>query len=351
MMIRVIENLCILVLLILLVVIIFKKKAIKIIIISGIIIGAIIGGCKWLEYKFGARESDRISYCAPCWGPNNKIFFIKHVMYGNYSPLLGSIGYYYKKSEIYLCSMNADGTDKKEIVMLEDTSKKPDFIPVPGDTSKKADLIFPRYLDYCSKNGLILMSGGDIPSGGWTNGIWIITPDGSNLTKVSNIGMHASWSPNGKRMVYDGEKGIWVMNIDGTNNHEISQDGGNPIWSPRGDLIAFVCKGWIYTMKPDGSERRKVCDNYLGDWSPDGTMLMTASPRGIIDLNGKSVREFPVEESTNGKWSPDGKMFLGKRDFILYDSVTGKKIGYPLSVGVLRSEGKYFVYKKPNNIW
>ncbi|MEW6620602.1 MAG: hypothetical protein AB1422_14910 [bacterium] len=345
---KTIENICILVLLILLVVIIFKKKAIKIIIISGIIIGAIIGGCKWLEYKFGARESDRISYCAPCWGPNNKIFFIKHVMYGNYSPLLGSIGYYYKKSEIYLCSMNTDGTDKKEIVMLEDTSKKPDFIPVPGDTSKKADLIFPRYLDYCSKNGLILMSGGAIPSGGWTNGIWIITPDGSNLTKVSNIGMHASWSPNGKRIVYDGEKGIWVMNIDGTNNHEISQDGGNPIWSPRGDLIAFTCKGWIWVMKPDGSERRMVHKGmYLFDWIPDGNgIIKDGAPGtgwGIFDINGNVIKRL----KWGGYVSSDGKLILSL-DFTVFD--INKEVEIEPFADIKQTE-KHFVYKKPNNIW
>ncbi|MEW6620598.1 MAG: hypothetical protein AB1422_14890, partial [bacterium] len=132
------------------------------------------------------------------------------------------------------------------------------------------------------------------------------------------------------------------------NNHEISQDGGNPIWSPRGDLIAFVCKGWIYTMKPDGSERRKVIDgNYIGDWIPDGKAF-TASISGgthIVDLNGNVVKYTGL----CGQWSPDGKMILC--GFDVYDSIDGKKIGEPLSVGIPKSTSKYFVYKRPNNIW
>ncbi|MEW6620656.1 MAG: hypothetical protein AB1422_15195, partial [bacterium] len=57
-----------------------------------------------------------------------------------------------------------------------------------------------------------------------------------------------------------------------------------------------------------------------------------------------------VEDSVNGRWSPDGKMFIGEC-FSLYDSTSGKRIGHPLSVGVPSQSGKYFIYKKPNNIW
>ncbi|MEW6609381.1 MAG: hypothetical protein AB1414_18370, partial [bacterium] len=157
-------------------------------------------------------RSDMISYHAPCWGDNNKIYFIKKVTFGhavipyafNIIIFMGG-SYFPDKTEVYLCSMNYDGTDKKEIVKIGDTDDDTYWLPM--------------YLDYCKANNLLLLSGGVHPARGTGDqGIYTIQTDGRRLKKISDKGMYADWSPDGKRIVYGGGT---IMNADGTNHHPI----------------------------------------------------------------------------------------------------------------------------------
>ncbi|MEW6608424.1 MAG: hypothetical protein AB1414_13435 [bacterium] len=319
-------------------------------------------------------RSDMVGYCAPCWGENNKIYFIKKVTFGRaisgktalHAILFMGGSYFADHTEVYLCSMNYDSTDKKEIVKIGDTDDDTYWLPM--------------YLDYCQVKNLLLLSGGSIPSGGTSHGIWTIKTDGTGLKRILDAGMHASSSPDGKRIVYevveqkekrnkDGwlegyefSNTIWVMNADGSNKKMISTtkipekqrdgtvvykfDDTNPIWSPKGDLIAFVCKGWIWVMKPDGNERRRVIRGHLTDWSSDGNMLLGSVPGGsaIFDLEGNVVKRLKY----CGEWSPDGKTILGYLG--TYDIESG--IEKSLLADVRKKDEKeHFVYKRPNNIW
>ncbi|MEW6609471.1 MAG: hypothetical protein AB1414_18845 [bacterium] len=318
----------------------------------------------WLFGK--SCRSDSISYHAPCWGENNKIYFIKKVTFAveSENPDLVTGGtYFIHDVKYFLCSMNYDGTEKKEIkeVMCEkDINRlKREYkrrYRKEWTGGSKSD----AYMSYCKDTNKLVYNVE------W--GMWSITVDGTDERLLDYEGIHPSWSPDGKEIVYEiFKKGIWIMNADGDNKHRLSTesrietfdnktyvvyDDESPIWSPKGDLIAFVCNFWIWVMKPDGSERRKVWKtSHLSDWSPDGTMIMTGGR--IVDLNGNSVQLFEEEkeEYIHGLWSPDGTMCIGNRDFVLFDSKTGKIVGDPLSVGVLPQSGKHFVYKKPDNIW
>ncbi|MFH1562497.1 MAG: hypothetical protein ABIF11_03640 [Nitrospirota bacterium] len=301
-------------------------------------------------------RSDLVSYYAPCWGQDNKIFFVKQVTFGqavypyffNGPIFLGN--YLADHTEVYLCSMNYDGTDKKEIAKLGDTRNKTYWLPM--------------YLDYCQANNLLLLSGGSIPSGGTSHGIYTIRPDGREMRKVLDEGMHASWSPDGKRMVYEvfeqrieGSRRdeffdiIWMMDVDGKNKRMLSYESErewqgswkSPIWSPKDDLIAFVCHGWIWVMKPDGRERRRVIkEMYLADWTPDGNKLILA--RSIVDLEGNLIKEL----SGCGHVSPNGKMILG--EYFSVWNIEGEEKTKDLFADITRKD-KYFVYKKPDNIW
>jgi Tol biopolymer transport system component len=186
--------------------------------------------------------------------------------------------------------------------------------------------------------------------------------------------MHASWSPDGKRIAYMEEHIIWRIDADGSNKYQLSKekvldaverlcdkDGKliiengkvkcryeerfvdeDPIWSPKGDLIAFVCKGWIWVMNPDGEGRKKVCEeSYLVDWTPDGNKLMLS--RSIVDLEGNLIKELPV----CGYISSDEKMILRKY-FSVWDIEREEKID--LFANRTR-KGKHFVYKRPDSIW
>ncbi len=324
------------------------------------------------------RESDGVSYFAPCWGENNKIYFIKKVTHGTYiafTPfaLLQMGRYSVDKIEYYLCSMNYDGTEKKEIkeIMterklekLKEQHKKKYGKEWDGTSRLETYMSFSKSaqrLVYCVK---------------W--GIWSIDVAGTEERFLDWDGLHPSFSPDGKKIVYqmhvkeekrredgwlegyENYDSIWIMDIDGSNKHKIfsgrvNESVTSPIWSPKDDLIAFVSQGWIWVMKPDGSERRRVIKGDVMDWCPDGSKLFVCSGwfkegRGIVDLDGNPIKGIYAW----GKWSSDGKMIIGERDFELRDA-NGKELKYPFSgvssAGANWAEGKHFKYKKPDNIW
>lgn len=304
------------------------------IILIGLVVGLVfMCGCWPLTEKCTWGR-----WCAPCWGKDNKIFYISKTTYGRKSSgstLLHALlvwgEYFADYSDVYICSMNCDGTDDKRIVKIGDTRNNTYWLPM--------------YLDYCPANDLLLVSGDYIPGRGeWYDGIWIISPDGKYMKKISNRGRHASWSPDGKRIVYQlteckcdelnsrsCNNTIWVMDADGSNNHMIYKKSEGeeeegcwnekcPMWSPKGDLIAFVSNDWIWIMKPDGSEKRKVVKNrHLHDWLPDGEGVVSDY---VYGLNGEEKELIGC-----GRYSLDGKWRIST-DFVVRNTKTGEKI-YP----------------------
>jgi Tol biopolymer transport system component len=123
----------------------------------------------------------------------------------------------------------------------------------------------------------------------------LVQPDGSGfrmLTEGKASSGFASWSPDGKRLVYrvmgNGQQGLRILNLDDGKSTTITNEYDTfPVWSPLGDLIAFCSfRGGdydIYTMRPDGSEIRKLTDSHGNDghpiWSPDGNWIVFSSSR------------------------------------------------------------------------
>jgi Tol biopolymer transport system component len=197
--------------------------------------------------------------------------------------------------------------------------------------------------------------------------VFVMDPDGANVTRVSDDNAHMSsldWSPDGTRLAFVRGRDIWVMNADGSGltvltSNERGQDDF-PDWSPDGTRIAFTrseqfycdspgCREpseemmpHIYVMNADGSEIRQLTTGlwYEHDptWSPDGTLI--AFMRSKADIEGLNPPGFspgaptpPVvyvvapdgggrigteaseltrmDPSAQGlEWSPDGKRFL-----------------------------------------
>jgi TolB protein len=136
-------------------------------------------------------------------------------------------------------------------------------------------------------------------------GIWTINADGTDARQVTSNRAgssaedhHASWSPDGKSLVFERldisatpeAAAIFTIGVDGKHLRQVTPwklDGNDPVWSPDGSLIAFNASAEpsptqnIYTIKPDGTGLEKLT-NYNEDgqatfhpsWSPNGTRIL-----------------------------------------------------------------------------
>jgi plastocyanin len=164
--------------------------------------------------------------------------------------------------------------------------------------------------------------------------IWVVNPDGSGLTNLTNTPEIAEfdpvWSPDGDRISFTRDADIWVMNADGsgqvdlTNSQEI-EFGAD--WSPDGTQLAFVREVPgnvisttfdIFTMNADGSNQVDITnrdeDELEPAWSPDGTSIAFAAVRqgdweivkSNTDGTGEVTLTVTTQEDRAPSWSPDG---------------------------------------------
>lgn len=177
----------------------------------------------------------------------------------------------------------------------------------------------------------------------------VVNEDGSGLVELTsgNTDRDPSWSPDGKHIVYSGERfggtNIIRMNADGSGQTALTDTQyplGNfePVWSPNGAKIAFVSsragagRGEIWVMNADGTNPTRLTINpqlavdlsgpiYGKDsgpvWSPDGTKIAFWTTR--LDLGNSEIYVMnadgsnPVRLTKNSAndsepvWSRDGK--------------------------------------------
>jgi len=149
------------------------------------------------------------------------------------------------------------------------------------------------------------------------------------LTKSPAIDTTASYSPDGKSIVYssdrDGSQQLYIMNANGSNNHKITQGGGSyskPTWSPDGKFIAFTKiksqQFMIGTMTPNSRFEKILTTAYLAEgarWSANSRYLIYSkkkSPYGrdsiprlyIIDIITGFEYEIPTPKN-EGALDPD----------------------------------------------
>jgi eukaryotic-like serine/threonine-protein kinase len=142
------------------------------------------------------------------------------------------------------------------------------------------------------------------------NGVYVMNGDGSHVSKLTEGGNNPAWSPDGREIVfsdertwdhegrptYPGSSRLWIVDVETRQLRLLtSHDGVQPSWSPDGKRIAF----WgdrtnrrqrdIWTVAASGGEPVPVTDDAAIDWnpvfSPDGKHLYFLSNRnGSMNL-------------------------------------------------------------------
>jgi TolB protein len=137
----------------------------------------------------------------------------------------------------------------------------------------------------------------DHPTAPTSADLWVINPDGSGLTQLTNSAEEErapAWSPDGMRIVFMCRRGppaagmvipsfeICVMDADGTDQIRLTFNNLNdasPKFSPDGQKIVWHrasgggAGSHIWVMKPDGSGQTQITFPATGTDPPTGTNL------------------------------------------------------------------------------
>jgi Tol biopolymer transport system component len=166
----------------------------------------------------------------------------------------------------------------------------------------------------------------------WENptakGIYIIRPDGTDLTQLANEMGNPVWSPDGEWLVFAGPEGMYKVRRDGTAKLLFSSPTGglddckDPSWSPDGTHLVYACKTDVYVSNADGSAVVNLTAHtplgWVGwpAWSPCGDkILFNGGPSGgrrsiyVINPDGSELVNLTQgsHSEEHPTWSPDGQ--------------------------------------------
>jgi Tol biopolymer transport system component/DNA-binding winged helix-turn-helix (wHTH) protein len=168
--------------------------------------------------------------------------------------------------------------------------------------------------------------------------------------RVGDVLAHdASWSPDGKQIVYANGHDLYVSKVDGSEPRKLvtTPDGSAwwPRWSSDGKLVRFTVLGpydsrRIWEASADGSRAyplfsggNQVSDECCGDWTPDGKYFVFQSEDQLWAVrDAASFLKKPQERMrlTTGPMSMVAPLpgTNGKRIFVVAKQPRGQLVRY-----------------------
>jgi Tol biopolymer transport system component len=145
--------------------------------------------------------------------------------------------------------------------------------------------------------------------------------DGSRLMRIASVGREPTWSPDGAKVAYIGERSFLVTaNADGSGAQRLAPAASHPDWSPEGGRIAYTSGNDIYVwMLAEARAVRITATREREDfarWSPDGTLIAYARGAGYHVMRADGTHRRRVARTWHGDsvsrpgpaaWSPDGR--------------------------------------------
>lgn len=181
--------------------------------------------------------------------------------------------------------------------------------------------------------------------GGAAKGVYIIRPDGTEMTHLTSERGYPVWSPDGKWIAFTGPDGTYAVRLDGAKFQlsapsEVPYLYTSPSWSPDGRSLAYVCKRggesfWsgvsdLCISHMDGSDVRNLTKDTVvkgvswPDWSPTGSRIVFIGRQGgqwdvfTVNSDGSdliNVTQSPSDED-RAMWAPNGQhiVFIDGRE-------------------------------------
>jgi Tol biopolymer transport system component/DNA-binding winged helix-turn-helix (wHTH) protein len=192
--------------------------------------------------------------------------------------------------------------------------------PVNGGAAQKVDAPFPNTLvwDVSPDRSKYLIT--SIARRGEPAPLWSWPAIGGPPSKIGDVvSGSATFSPDGKQIVYHLGNDLLIANADGTGVRKLAtfaEEPDSPVWSPDGQSIRFNRNdpdrdmGSIWEISPEGNSLHPVLPHwqehqYGGTWTPDGRYFLFA------DTSQRESRLYAIREKQ--EWwrrSPRGPFLL-----------------------------------------